>query len=94
MSKKCETCRVCSLLAEEERQIDLVFLSHPAWPSSVFSLFSSSPSQWRPRWWMTLLGPLLSPLVPLLWPLLRGNFCEVAEDLDYGGVTGPHVKRH
>ena len=86
-------CQVCGLLerkAPESRPVDVVFLSHPPYGSSLFSLWwhSSSPKAgWTPSWWMRLAGPVLSLVIPVLWPLLRQGSCvEVAEDVEYSGV--------
>ena len=97
-------CRVCSLLSEkgpngtregakvakDENVVDLVFLSHPAYPSSLFSLWwpsAGGAGGWKAAWWMQLVGPPLSLLIPILWPWLRNGECmEVAEDIEYSGI--------
>lgn len=100
-----QTCRVCSLLSEkgpnstretgakkkdENVSVDLVFLSHPAYPSSLFSLWwpsAVSAGGWKAAWWMQLVAPPLSLLIPILWPWLRNGECmEVAEDIEYSGI--------
>lgn len=70
--------------------MDLVFLSHPAYPSSLFSLWwpsAVSAGGWKAAWWMQLVAPPLSLLIPILWPWLRNGECmEVAEDIEYSGI--------
>ncbi|CAE7610932.1 CER3 [Symbiodinium natans] len=89
-------CQVCSLLAKapdpSTSKLDVVFFSHPPYPSSLFSLWWPSASRgsksgWAPSWWMYLFGPPLSLIIPFLWPLLRnGQGFEVAEDVAYANV--------
>ena len=67
-----------------------MFLSHPAYPSSLFSLWwpsAVSAGGWKAAWWMQLVAPPLSLLIPILWPWLRNGECmEVAEDIEYSGI--------
>ena len=77
---------------DQNDSIDLVFLSHPAYPSSLFSLWWPSNGGdgdgWKASWWMYLVvAPPLSLLIPLIWPWLRNGECmEVAEDIEYSGI--------
>ena len=74
---------------DQNDSIDLVFLSHPAYPSSLFSLWwpSNGGDGWKASWWMYLVAPPLSLLIPLIWPWLRNGECmEVAEDIEYSGI--------
>ena len=82
-----ETCKTQNPSSASTLKIDVVFLSHPDYGSSLFSLWWPSPQGWKPSWWMHLLGPPLSIVIPFLWPYLRnGEFMEVAEDTEYSGI--------